>query len=309
MLSSKNAIPTSPVSRGSVERRVWLMAARPRTLWAALVPVVLGTAVAWTDGALHLPSALVALACALLIQVGTNIANDYFDFRNGADDAARVGPVRVTQAGLASPEQVRRAFVLVFALAIALGAYLVWRGGWPIVLIGLVSVLAGVLYTGGPRPFGYLGLGDLAVFVFFGPVAVAGTHYVQAQTLSWAAVTLGVAPGLISTAVLVVNNLRDRETDARTGKRTLAVRLGRGFSIGEYAVALAGTALVPLALVLLHGAPDIMLLGMLFAIPAAVELHRFVRARTGPEFNRCLASTARLLVAYAGLHLLGLVLA
>ncbi len=165
--------------------RVWWEAARPKTLWASAAPVVMGTAMALADGALHAPSALCALLGALLIQVGTNYANDYSDFVKGADTEARIGPVRATQSGLVSPRTMKRATALVFLLTLVPGAYLVYRGGWPLVAIGVVSILCGILYTAGPWPLGYIGVADLFVLVFFGPVAVGGTYYVQAQELGW----------------------------------------------------------------------------------------------------------------------------
>jgi 1,4-dihydroxy-2-naphthoate octaprenyltransferase len=205
--------------------RVWLLAARPATLPAAVVPVLVGTAAAVGGGAAPRPGPFVgALAAAVLIQVGTNLANDYFDYRKGADTIARLGPTRVTQSGLVAPSTVRAATALTFGLAALIGLYLVWVGGWPILVVGLLSILSGIAYTGGPWPLGYHGLGDLFVFVFFGVVAVTGSAYLQTGQLEPFALLASVPVGMLVTAILVVNNLRDVETDRAAGKRTLADR-------------------------------------------------------------------------------------
>ena len=222
--------------------KVWVLAARPRTLPAALVPVIVGTAIAYLEGhAAWLPACL-ALWGATWIQIGTNFANDYFDARKGADTADRLGPTRVTQAGLASPRAVLAATAIAFGLAALGGLGLVAIAGWPIVAIGVLSILSGLAYTGGPFPLGYHGLGDLFVFLFFGLVAVTGTVFVQAHTVSPLAWGLSIPVGLLATAIIVVNNLRDAPTDVRAHKRTLAVRFGTRFARVEY------TLLVALAL-------------------------------------------------------------
>ena len=213
---------------------IWLAATRPRTLPAAAVPVLMGSALAWHNDAFHLLAALAAFAGAMLIQIGTNFANDYFDFKKGTDREDRLGPTRATAAGLVSANAMKFAFIAVFALAALVGIYLVYRGGLPILGIGVLSILFGILYTGGPFPLGYLGLGEIFVLIFFGPVAVAGTEYVQSLTFSPEAAWLGVAPGLLSSAILVVNNLRDVDTDRVSGKNTLAVRFGKTFARCEY---------------------------------------------------------------------------
>jgi 1,4-dihydroxy-2-naphthoate octaprenyltransferase len=210
------------------------MAARPKTLPAAVAPVLLGTAMAYADGGFHAVSALCAFLGALLIQIGANLANDYFDHAKGADTAVRLGPTRVTQAGLIAPGKVLAASVAAFALACVPGLYIVIRGGWPFVVVGLASIACGILYTAGPYPLGYLGLGDLLVLVFFGPVAVAGTYYVQALELSRPIMIAGFGPGLLSVAILTVNNLRDVDQDREAGKKTLPVRFGRTFAKAEY---------------------------------------------------------------------------
>ena len=280
---------------------VWLEATRPKTLPAAAAPVLVGTALAAGRDALHLPSALLALAGALLIQIGTNYANDYFDFVQGADTEDRLGPRRATQAGLVSPRAMRSAFVIVFALAIAVGALLVARAGWPIVAIGLASVISGVLYTGGPFPLGYHGLGDLFVWIFFGPVAVAGTAYVQTLDLAGEDLVVGAAFGLVSTAILVVNNLRDADTDGPVGKRTLAVRFGKTFARTQYALCLALAIVVPL---FYSGSrPWLLALALLF-VPAAM-LSKRVSELDGAALNPLLGATGKFLLAFAVLFSVG----
>lgn len=286
---------------------VWLLAARPRTLPASVAPVLIGTAMAFGDGALHGPAALAALVCAVLIQVATNLHNDLFDFERGADTASRLGPMRVTQAGLVSPATMRRGIAAVLALTLLGGLYLVWRGGWPILATGLVSVAAGMLYTGGPRPLGYLGLGDLLVLVFFGPVAVAGTYYVQALTLNPTVVAAGLGPGLISVAMLAVNNLRDTDEDRRAGKKTLAVRFGRGFVRAEYIAAVVAACMLPLALHLASGRHPWSVAGCLTVVAALPAFRRLLTCE-GASLNPVLARTGGLLLIYSALFSVGWVL-
>jgi len=284
--------------------QVWILAARPKTLPAGIAPVVIGTAMAHTGGGVHWVSALAALAGALLIQIGTNFANDYFDFKKGSDSGQRLGPMRVTQSGLVAPETMRRATVLVFAVAILIGLYLVWRGGWPILVIGLLSVLFGILYTGGPFPLGYNGLGDLFVLFFFGPVAVGGTFYVQTLDISWAVLISGLAPGLFSVAILTVNNFRDINNDRASGKRTLAVRFGRQFSLYEYGLSLFLACLIPIVLVVYYEGRTFSLLAVLTIIPAIVAMRKVARV-SGRDLNECLAGTGRLLLVYSVIFSLG----
>src|SRR6478736_20615 len=207
--------------------RIWVMAARLRTLPAAIAPVLVGTSLARTEGTFRAGAFIAALLGAIFIQVGTNLSNDYSDARRGADTEDRLGPVRVTAGGLVPPRQVLIATYLTFGVAVLAGAYLVAVAGWQLLLVGIASILAGVLYTGGPRPYGYEGLGEVFVFLFFGIVAVAGSYFVQVEHLEWEAFALAVPVGLLVSGILVVNNVRDLETDRRAGKRTLAVRLGR----------------------------------------------------------------------------------
>ncbi len=274
-----------------------VMAIRPKTLGAAVAPVLMGTAMAYSDGKMHILSAVIAFVGALLIQIGTNLANDYFDFLKGADEE-RVGPVRVTQAGLVSPAVMKWSWIVVFGLAALAGVYLVMRGGWPLVWIGVLSIASGILYTGGPYPLGYLGLGDVFVLIFFGPVAVGGTYYVQAQSIHLAPILAGLAPGLISTALLAVNNLRDVHTDVKVGKRTLAVRFGATFARWEFALSLIIAALVPVGLSLwLQGHYYVMfsLLGFLVLIPA---FRRVFGNEEGAILNEALAQTGKYLLVF-----------
>jgi 1,4-dihydroxy-2-naphthoate polyprenyltransferase len=284
---------------------VWVLAARPRTLTAAVVPVLVGTAAAAAQGGMRIVPALAALLSAVCIQIGTNLANDYHDFQRGADTAERLGPRRVTQSGLVPPRTVRAAALGTFGLAALLGAYLAVVGGWPILVTGVLSILSGWLYTGGPWPLGYHGLGDVFVFVFFGLVATAGTAYVQMRAVPAEAWIAAVAVGALATAILVVNNLRDIATDAKAGKRTLAVRLGPAATRSEYVLLLAVAFAVPWALVTL-GRPWVLL--PLAALPLAIPPLRLVLRGQGAELNAALGGTARLQLVYGALLALGLVL-
>jgi 1,4-dihydroxy-2-naphthoate octaprenyltransferase len=279
--------------------KVWLMAARPKTLGAAVAPVVLGTALALDAGALHLPAALCALLGAVLIQVGVNYHNDYVDFERGTDTEARVGPTRVTQAGWVTPAAMRRATVGVFAAAVLAGGYLIVRGGWPILLVGVASIASALAYTAGRYSLAYTGLADLFVFVFFGPVAVAGTYYVQALTLPVVPVVAGAGPGFLAVAILLVNNVRDVEGDRTAHKMTLVVRLGRRAGVALYAGCLVGAAAVPVALWAWTGSHAGALAAAL--VPAGgVPLARRLATEHDPRaLNPLLGATGRLLVLYA----------
>jgi len=294
---------TTPMPNMSV-RRAWWLAVRPRTLPAALAPVVLGSSIAAYYGAFHLPSALLAALCAVLIQIGTNLANDYYDFVKGADTSERVGPLRVTQAGLLPPRAVRNGMRWVLTAAFGFGLLLVWRGGILILLIGVASLLCAVAYTAGPFPLAYVGLGDLFVLVFFGCIAVAGTVYVQTLNFSHVAVVAGLGPGLLATALLAVNNLRDRETDRRAGKRTLAVRFGAAFARAEYALCILGAhGVVPIACIAM-GAPRGILLGVL-TLPLGLWLAYRVSKTDGAALNPLLGRSAQLLLLHSTLTALG----
>ena len=284
-----------------------MLAARPKTLPAALSPVIVGAALAIADARFDLLPALAAALGALLLQILSNFANDYSDFFRGADTPDRLGPVRVTSAGLISPAQLRWGIAVVIALSLLNGLYLVWVGGWPILVLGVAAILAALAYTGGPFPFGYYGLGELFVFLFFGLAAVCGTYFVQAHTLTSAAVVAAAGVGALVTAILVVNNYRDMETDRRAGKRTLAVRLGRKGTQIEYATLMGLAYAVPLLLWLAFGYSLLTLLAWLTA-PLALRLVRtLVAATDGPTLNKTLAGTARLGLVYGVLLSAGIV--
>jgi 1,4-dihydroxy-2-naphthoate polyprenyltransferase len=283
----------------------WILAARPKTLVASICPVVIATAMAYGSQVHHWPSALAALLGAVLIQIGTNFANDYSDFQKGADTPRRLGPLRVTQAGLISAEEMKRATALVFGLASLIGLCLIWRAGWPMLIIGIASILAGVLYTGGPYPLGYLGLGDLFVFIFFGPVALVGAYYVQALAITSPVVIASFAPGFLITAILVVNNLRDIDEDRQTGKKTLAVRLGRGFTLGEYFFVIGLASLIPILLYIRSGEHPASLLSVLVIVAAVPAFKTALTKTDGPSLNRLLGQTGELLTVYSVLFSLG----
>jgi 1,4-dihydroxy-2-naphthoate octaprenyltransferase len=283
---------------------VWILAARLRTLPAAVVPVVVGTACAAAAGGIAWAPALAALAGAIAIQIGTNFANDVFDAERGADGPDRLGPTRAVSSGLISAAAMKRAMVAAFAAATAFGAYLAWIGGWPVVAIGVASIASGIAYTGGPWPLGYHGLGDVFVMVFFGIVAVCGTAYVQLGHVPCVAVWAALPVGSLATAILVVNNLRDRDGDARAGKRTLAVRLGRHAAIAEYAALLAIAYVVPIALAV--AGRGWALLPLATAPLAVARLRALVGAGSGAAFNGCLAATAQLLLAHGVLFAVGI---
>ena len=284
---------------------VWLLAVRPKTLGAALAPIMIGTAMAFAEGKGHAGVALVALLGALLIQIGTNFSNDYFDFIKGADTEERLGPMRATQAGLVTPQAMLRNFVFVFGLAVLVGIYLVYRGGWPIVIIGILSIASGILYTGGPMPLGYLGLGDLFVLIFFGPVAVGGTYYVQSLEISEIVILAGFGPGLLATALLAVNNLRDEPTDKKVAKKTLAVRFGPGFARAEYLTTFALALIIPFVLAFITGAHWFACLSVLIIIPGRSAIRQIISGVKGIELNETLAVTGKLIIIYSVLFSLG----
>jgi 1,4-dihydroxy-2-naphthoate polyprenyltransferase len=286
---------------------VWIIAARVRTLPAAAAPVVVGTGAAIGAGNFAFFPALAALVGALLLQIGANFANDLFDFLRGVDTAARVGPVRVTQAGLLTPRQVRAGMWTVFAVAALIGVYLIRVGGWPVVLIGLAAILAAIAYTGGPFPLGYHGLGEVFVFLFFGLAAVGGTYYVQAGTMRAAAWWASVPMGLLAVAIIVVNNLRDIATDRAAGKQTLAVRFGERGTEAEYLALVAVAYLAPVAMWATRAASAWVLLALL-SLPLVPPLFRRLRRERGRALNGVLAGTARLELVYGLLFALGLAL-
>ncbi len=286
---------------------IWVQAARPKTLPAAAAPVLVGAGAAVAAHRFSVGPALAALLGALLFQIGANLANDVFDHRRGADTAERLGPTRVTQAGLLSPRSVLAGMWLVFALSVPVGLYLVHVGGWPILAIGVTAIVSAIAYTGGPFPLGYNGLGDLFVFLYFGLAAVCGTCFVAAGRVTPAAWLAAMPIGFLAVAILVVNNLRDIGTDRAAGKRTLAVRLGRRGTLAEYGGLLALAYAAPVVMLAVHVAAPWVLLTWL-SLPLALILWRNVRSLEGRALNQILANTARLELVYGALLALGLVL-
>jgi 1,4-dihydroxy-2-naphthoate octaprenyltransferase len=284
------------------------MAARPRTLPAAIAPVLVGTALAGFGHVFHPLRFVAALLGAIFIQVGTNLSNDYSDARRGADADDRLGPVRVTAGGLVPPQQVLVATYVSFGVAVLAGVYLIVVAGWLLLVIGAASILAGVLYTGGPRPYGYEGLGELFVFLFFGVVAVAGSFFVQVKHLHWEAFALSVPVGLLAAAILVVNNIRDIDSDRRASKRTLAVKLGRARTRWLFAaVVYLAFLLAPITWIFGPVKPWVMLTWL--ALPLATALVRVVHTRTdGPSLNGALARSGMLQLAFCVLLSAGLLL-
>ncbi len=306
-------------TEGVSTTRAWLIAARPHTLPAAAAPVIVGTGLAVHESVFAPLPALAALLGAGLIQIGTNLANDYFDAVKGTDENAE-GFTRVTQSGLIPPQRVKRTMYLTFGLAIVVGLYLVYRGGIPILVVGLASVASGILYTGGPYPFGYYGLGDLFVFVFFGLVAVTGTYYVQAVGMV-GSIPIGIPPGSVTvgavvaslpmaaliTNILVVNNVRDLETDRAAGKRTLAVLIGYTWSRVEFAALVLLAYVVPFWFLFEGHSPWVLL--PILTLPYAATVTRTIFSRTDAErLNATLERTGRLVAGYAILFGVGLAL-
>jgi 1,4-dihydroxy-2-naphthoate octaprenyltransferase len=285
--------------------KIWIEAARPKTLWASIAPVVIGVAMAFADGEWDPLLAILTLLSASLIQIGTNYANDYFDHAKGADTSERIGPVRATGAGLVKPPAMRRAFIIAFSISVLVGFYLIGHGGWPILIIGILSILFGILYTGGPFPLGYKGLADGFVLIFFGPVAVGGTYYLQTLDINLNVILAGVSPGLISTALLSVNNLRDIHTDKKAGKKTLAVRFGIVFARAEYLVSVFVACSMPLILLLLdpnHPYSLFALLVLLYALPTIKDV---LYKDVSPELNIALANTGKILLVYSLIFSIG----
>jgi 1,4-dihydroxy-2-naphthoate octaprenyltransferase len=287
--------------------QIWWLAIRPRTLPAAASGVMMGCALAWHDGSFQFLPALAALFVALLLQIGSNVANDVFDFERGADTAERQGPLRVTQAGLLTPGQVKRGMWVIFGLAALCGLYLATLRGWTVVWIGVAAILSAIAYTGGPFPLGYYGLGDIFVFIFFGIAAVAGTYYVQTGTVSAAAWWMSVPVGLIITAILVVNNLRDLENDRKAGKHTLAVRIGAQATKVEYVLLIAVSYLLLPAFLAVNLVPPMAMLAWV-SLPMAYKSARVVLTQTGRPLNAALAGTGQTALVYSVLFLAGMLL-
>lgn len=302
MEKADNIFKTQEISKTNA----WFLAIRPRTLPAAVAPVIVGAAMAFADNGFKVFPALAALIGALLLQIGVNLANDYFDYVKGIDTSDRLGPVRVTQSGLISPDQVRAGMILVFVLAIAVGLYLVAAGGWAILLVGCAAIIAALSYSGGPYPLASHGLGDLFVFIFFGLVAVCGTYYVQTHQLTTATVLMAIPMGLLITAILVVNNLRDIKTDRKAGKNTLAVILGEQGARLEYVLLLAVAYLLPLVFWVAGLLPAGVLLALV-SLPLAISWIRVIMTSEGPILNQALAGTAKTTLIYSLLLSIGII--
>lgn len=283
----------------------WILSIRPKTLPAGAAPIIMGSAMAWGDGAFSWVAFFVCLFTALLLQIGANLSNDYYDGIKGTDATGRKGPTRVTQAGLIKPGAVRIAFMVVFAAAFTGWIYLSVIAGWPIIVCGLLAIFAGILYTAGPLPLGYIGLGDIMVLVFFGPAAVTGSYFVQAHSITIPSLLGGVAAGLFSVAILTVNNLRDIESDRVAGKKTLAVRFGVPFARTEYFGCLMIAALIPVLIVVMTRSHHWILLSLLF-LPLCIPSVRIVAKETeGNALNGTLGATARFFLVYAMLFSIG----
>ncbi|MDH3620595.1 MAG: 1,4-dihydroxy-2-naphthoate polyprenyltransferase [Gammaproteobacteria bacterium] len=288
--------------------QAWILAARPQTLTISVAPVLLGAALASEVGTLSIPVLVAAMIGAICIQIGTNLYNDYADFNKGADGTDRLGPPRACANGWLPPRQVFAAVGITFAVAMAAGAYLVAVAGWPILIIGVASLACGIAYTGGPWPLAYVGIADLFVFVFFGLVAVGGTYFVLAGSLSIAAVLGGAILGCLATAVLAVNNLRDRAGDGNAGKRTLAVRYGEAFARGQYAFLISCSALLVVLVALFVPGAGIGWLAPLALAPWLVQLVRDAFRLDGHELNGLLKKTAIAELAFSILLSAGIVL-
>lgn len=300
----------SAVARPEISpARAWILAARPATLPAAVVPVLVGTAAAFSGGA-HFRGLvfLMTLVCSVLIQIGTNFANDYSDFVRGADHEGRLGPVRVTQSGLIDEWTLKRGIGIAFGLAALIGVYLAWVGGWPIIVIGVFSILSGLAYTGGPFPLGYHGLGDVFVFIFFGVIAVTGSAYLQSGHWTLLALLLSIPIGLLVTNLLVINNLRDLPTDLAAGKRTLATRIGDRATRLQYGLFTVGAYIVPLYVGITDPSRRLVLLPLMTLPVALRRVMTVARGTSGKELNPILQRTGRLLLAFGTLLAIGVAL-
>lgn len=284
--------------------RAWILASRPPTLPAAFVPVLVGSALAVAHGHFRLGAFLAAFVSALFIQIGTNIANDLFDFQKGADTEERLGPTRVTQSGLLSISEVRAGMWVSFAVAFMTGLYLVYIGGWPILLVGVLGIICGIAYTGGPFPLAYHGLGDVFAFLFFGIIAVCGTYYVHTDTLHWLALWVSLPVAFLVNAILVVNNYRDIDTDRKANKRTLAVRMGPTLTRGHYFFLVAGAYVIPVIWSIQTGRAWVLL--PLITLPLGIKMIRALFTRTGTALNPVLKGTGQLHLIYGIFWMIGI---
>ncbi|MHB8278450.1 MAG: 1,4-dihydroxy-2-naphthoate polyprenyltransferase [Candidatus Humimicrobiaceae bacterium] len=285
--------------------KIWLASTRPRTLPAASAPVIMGLALAFYDVRISVLIAVFTLISALLIQIGTNLANDYFDFIKGTDTDKRVGPVRLIQAKMIKKNEMLAAFIITFAIAIFFGVFLVMRGGYPVLIIGFFAVLFGILYTAGPAPLGYIGLGDIFVFIFFGLISVVGTYYLQALRVNYVVFIASIAPGLLSTAILTANNIRDIKTDSQSGKKTLIVRFGYNFGIFEYLFCVIAAHLIPIVLVLITRSHYFSLISVL-AIILAIKPVKLILSKSDPKsLIPVLGATSQMLLIFSVLFSIG----
>lgn len=285
--------------------KIWLVSTRPRTLPAASAPIIMGLALAFYDVRISVLIAVFTLISALLIQIGTNLANDYFDFIKGTDTDKRVGPVRLIQAGMIKKNEMLAAFIITFAIAIFFGVFLVMRGGYPVLIIGFFAVLFGVLYTAGPAPLGYIGLGDIFVFIFFGLISVVGTYYLQALRVNYVVFIASIAPGLLSIAILTANNIRDIKTDSQSGKKTLIVRFGYNFGIFEYLFCVIAAHLIPIVLVLITRSHYFSLISVL-AIILAIKPVKLILSKSDPKsLIPVLGRTSQMLLIFSVLFSIG----
>ena len=285
----------------------WIIAIRLKTLPAAISPVLLGSSLSYKYGYFSSLIFFMTLFAAILIQIGTNFANDVYDFEKGTDRDDRLGPVRATQAGLISPKKMKFSMLGTFSIAILVGCYLAWIGGLPIVFIGIASIIAGIAYTGGPYPLGYNGFGELFVFLFFGIIAVPGTYFLQAGTFTYLSIWLGSCMGMLSAAILVVNNIRDIDTDKVTGKKTLAVYFGILFSYIEFIILIIGPYLILLYL-MINKNLDSSIYIVFLSLPIGLKLIFELITNTGIKLNTVLSSTAKLLFVFSLLCSIGLVI-
>lgn len=285
--------------------KIWLVSTRPRTLPAASAPIIMGLALAFYDVRISVLIAVFTLISALLIQIGTNLANDYFDFIKGTDTDKRVGPVRLIQAGMIKKNEMLAAFIITFAIAIFFGVFLVMRGGYPVLIIGFFAVLFGILYTAGPAPLGYIGLGDIFVFIFFGLISVVGTYYLQALRVNYVVFIASIAPGLLSIAILTANNIRDIKTDSQSGKKTLIVRFGYNFGIFEYLFCVIAAHLIPIVLVLITRSHYFSLISVL-AIILAIKPVKLILSKSDPKsLIPVLGRTSQMLLIFSVLFSIG----
>ena len=284
----------------------WILAARLKTLPAGISPVIVGVSLAIHDGTFHVLSAFMTLLASILLQIGSNFANDVYDFLNGADTDDRIGPKRVVQAGLIAPKKMIKGMLLIFSFAIVIGIYLAFVGGWKIVAVGCISIFAAIVYTGGPYPLGYYGWGDLMVFLFFGIIAVPGTYYLQTGFVSNISILFGIALGSLSTSILAVNNLRDADTDSLIGKNTLAVRFGKLFVKIEYMIMMASAFFILFYVIYLSDKISFYI--VLFLLPICISNIRLIFTESGESLNLLLNRTSKFLFQFSILLSISLIL-